>query len=234
MLTDLSIVWTDGEIQRSNFQLSPSLDVSQLLSYAACMARVNSHSENEMAAYFDIYNMYELGMFHGLPSNIKNTSLLEIMTGRKRTAVMATMVSERKKENEERNEEDPPRPPLPKIKTRGTYTEKPNPDQAQLAQLLNLGKLLDLVAKEATVKTYDSESKSRERSAEAIAAHKQTTDQNKKDRDDKLEKVLPEVLQVLDITSELRGLASAADCTQAMVTLAGLFELSDIHEGLNG
>ena len=176
--------------------------------------------------------MYELGMFRGLPSKIKNTLLLELMTGREHRALMQTMVKDRTKENKERNDEDPPRLPLPKIKTsRGSYTDVLNPDQERL---LNLGKLLDLAAKEAAVKTYDSESKSRERSAETIAAHKQSIDQSKQDRDNKLEKVLPEVLQVLGITSVLRGNASADVCAQAVVTLAGLFELNDIHEGLNG
>ena len=229
MLIDfITTVWTDGEIQLSNFELHPNQDVSQFLSYAACMTRILGHSENEEAVYFDLYNMHALGMFTGLSPKINNALFLGLMTGRKQSALMQYMIKLREKENEERNNEDPP---LPKIMTsRGSYIKLPNPNQVRL---LNLGKQLDLVAKEVAVKSYPSEKVRSETKAETSIARKETREQNKKDRDDKLEKVLSKVLRVLGISSVLRGTASAADCAQAMVTLAGLFSLNDIHEGLD-
>ena len=137
----LSTVWTDGEIQLSNFQLNPNtLDVSQLLTYGACTERVDSHSENELTAYFGVYNMHQLGMFHGLPSTINNALMLELMTGRKKKALMKLLIKERKKENKELAECDPPRTQLPVISTSNTKYVELLVDQERL---LTLGNNLD-------------------------------------------------------------------------------------------
>jgi hypothetical protein len=228
----LSTVWTDGEIQLSNFQLNPNtLDVSQLVTYGACTERVDSHSENELTSYFGVYTMHQLGMFRGLPSTINNALMLELMTGRKNKGLMKFMRSERKKENKELQECVPPRPQLPAISVSKTKYVELHVDQDRL---LTLGKNLDCVAKEVAVKTFKPSRKGHEKSAEAKVAQKETNEQNKKNKDDKLEKVLPDVFIVLGISSVLRGTATAADCAHTVVTLVELFSLNDIHQGLEG